>query len=119
MTTPPITAPESFASYEEKRAWVTATWDALEPQYQDLYWVVATMRVKPGSEEHVAKVFADIIEPSRAEEGCLRFECYPCYDDPRTWIFIDLWRSEADHEAHLETPHLKWALAAIEGHMED
>ena len=62
---------------------------------------------------------ARLVQPTRAEEGCLRYSLYRAKEDPTVWLLFEEWRSEADLKAHVETPHmrafLKDAGALIDG----
>jgi quinol monooxygenase YgiN len=48
----------------------------------------------------------DLIEPTRREPGCLRYELWNNQSVPTDFTFIEEWASEAALEAHMRTPHL-------------
>jgi len=72
--------------------------------------VVAVIVAKPGSEATVGAALAALVEPTRAEEGCLSYELYESEADPTTFITVELWRSQADLDQHTTSPHLRAAL---------
>ncbi|WP_033068798.1 putative quinol monooxygenase [Thalassospira australica] len=69
--------------------------------------VVATARAKPGMEEELGKRLLALVEPSRAEEGCLGYDMHQSKDDPAVWLAYENWRSEEDLALHFEMPYLK------------
>ena len=69
--------------------------------------VVATARAKPGMEEELGKRLLALVEPSRAEEGCISYDMHQSKDDPAVWMAYENWRSEEDLARHFEMPYLK------------
>jgi quinol monooxygenase YgiN len=49
------------------------------------------------------------------EPGCLHYEFYQSTDDPLAFAFIETWRSSADLERHLASPHLQGVLLQAMG----
>jgi len=48
-----------------------------------------------------------LVEPSRAEEGCVSYDMHQSKDDPAVWLAYENWRSEEDLALHFEKPYLK------------
>lgn len=48
-----------------------------------------------------------MLEPTRAEPGCLKYDFFVSTEDPHKFIFVEYWESEAHLQAHFETPHFK------------
>jgi quinol monooxygenase YgiN len=69
--------------------------------------VVATIRAKPGQEETVQRVLTGLIEPTRAEDGCINYDLHQDLDDGTRFVFHENWTSRDHLDRHLETPHLK------------
>ncbi|QPO12811.1 antibiotic biosynthesis monooxygenase [Thalassospira sp. A40-3] len=69
--------------------------------------VVATARAKPGMEDELGKRLLALVEPSRAEEGCISYDMHQSNDDPALWLAYETWRSEEDLARHFEMPYLK------------
>ena len=44
---------------------------------------------------------------SRAEPGCIGYDLHLAKNDPGLFLFYETWKSQADLDAHFETPHLK------------
>jgi len=83
---------------------------------------VARMRAKPGQEARLRAELQRLVAPTHAEAGCLSYDLHISQSDPAMFLFYETWRSQADLDAHFETPHLK-ALVKIlpemlEGEME-
>jgi quinol monooxygenase YgiN len=68
--------------------------------------VIAMLRARPGCEPELRELALGLIGPTRAEEGCLRYELVEDPEDPANFTFVETWQSEAHLEAHLRTPHL-------------
>jgi len=68
--------------------------------------VFAQIQAKAGFEGVVREVLTALVEPTRAEPGCLRYDLHQSTEDPRVFLFHEVWETEADLERHLETPHL-------------
>jgi quinol monooxygenase YgiN len=74
--------------------------------------VVAVLVAQPGKEAQVRTALAALVEPTRAEEGCLAYDLYESGSAPGTFVTIESWREAADLQTHLATPHVQQALAA-------
>jgi quinol monooxygenase YgiN len=74
--------------------------------------VVAVLKAKPGSESIVEKALAALVEPTRAEEGCISYELFRSASDANTFITMEAWRSQEDLDAHMRTAHIAEALQA-------
>jgi len=75
--------------------------------------VVAHVRAKAGKEEELKKVMLSLIEPTRKEAGCLRYELYQNTEDAADLTFVEDWESDAALDAHMQTPHFLAAVAQI------
>ena len=79
--------------------------------------VVAVITAKPGSEKLVGEALSALVEPTRAEEGCISYELFVSAADPATFVTMESWRSQVDLDAHLQTPHVQGALGAAGEHL--
>lgn len=79
--------------------------------------IIATITAKPGSEPLVAQALRSLLEPTRAEPGCLSYELFRSSDDPAVFVFVEQWREQADLTAHQQTPHMAAAFAAAGEHL--
>lgn len=76
--------------------------------------VIATIRVKPGHEAAARAILHALIEPTLAEDGCVSYDLHQRQDQPDVFVFVETWTSKAALDAHLQTPHLKTAQAAMQ-----
>ena len=77
--------------------------------------VVAVLKANSGSEAALQDALSALVPPSRAEEGCVGYELFRSAADASTFVTIETWRSQADLEAHMQTPHIAAALQALGG----
>ena len=74
--------------------------------------VMARIVARPDAAEAVKRVLSDLVEPSRREPGCLGYALYQRGDAPHEFETVEQWRSQADVDAHMATPHVQAAVAA-------
>lgn len=72
--------------------------------------LIAMFTAKPGKAEALRDLLEGLIEPTRAEPGCLDYRLMADREDERRFIFVEAWRDDEALEAHFETPHLQEAL---------
>lgn len=67
--------------------------------------IVATLKIK--SENHAAfqTLFKKLVEASRKEAGCIRYELNQSLDDPNVYVVIETWASKQAIDLHNHTPH--------------
>jgi quinol monooxygenase YgiN len=71
------------------------------------YVVTARWVAREGEEARVHEAITRMIEPSRAEPGCLFYQ--PNFDpeDPRVFFFYELYADEDAYRAHGESEHFQ------------
>ena len=69
--------------------------------------VVARCKAKPGKEAVVRKEILALVEPTRAEAGCINYDLHVATDDPTQFLLYENWTSKADLDQHLATPYLE------------
>ena len=81
------------------------------------FTLAATLRIK---KKHVAEFTRLVKRHARnsltREPGCVAFEVSVDKDDPQRFIFYEIYLSEADFEAHTQTPWFKRQMERT-GHM--
>jgi len=75
--------------------------------------VVARIRARKDKQEELEGVLSALVEPTRKESGCIRYQLYRNNQDPQDFAFIEEWADNAALERHLQTPHLRSAAAAF------
>jgi quinol monooxygenase YgiN len=63
--------------------------------------------VKAGQEERVLAAIKQLIEPSRAEPGCRFYQPNRDPEQPRVFLFYEIYDDEAAYRAHGESEHFK------------
>ena len=74
--------------------------------------LVALLKAKPGSEHVVRDALTAVLTPTRAEAGCVSYLLSQSAADPSTFVTEEVWASQADLDAHMQTPHIAQALQA-------
>lgn len=77
--------------------------------------VVAKLVVHETALESVKIELLKMIEPTRLEEGCIEYRLHQDNDDPKVFIFFEMWESLGCLEQHMATPHFNNYITAVEG----
>ena len=77
--------------------------------------VVATIPTNPEHAEKIRAGLADLVAATRQEDGCLSYDAYESTAVPGTYVTIESWRSQADLDAHMTTPHIAAAFGVLDG----
>lgn len=75
--------------------------------------VVATIPIRPDKAEFARPHLADLATGTRAEAGCISYELFESGSAPGLFITIERWKSQADLEGHMATPHVADAFAVL------
>lgn len=75
--------------------------------------VLAKIKAKAGKIEEVKAELVALIEPTRAEAGCVEYKLHVSDEDEAQFMFYEIWRSKEDLDLHIETPHLQGLLAKM------
>lgn len=75
--------------------------------------VVAISVAKPGFEEQLREALEGIVGPSRKEQGALQYDLHRDLSEPRRFIFVERWESEAALAAHAKSAHIATYRAAV------
>ncbi len=68
--------------------------------------VVAHLISKPDTIERTREVLLRLVEPTCAEEGCIKYELHQNTADPTDFTFIEEWIDDASLDVHLDSEHL-------------
>jgi quinol monooxygenase YgiN len=69
--------------------------------------IIGMVVAKDETREELRRILAAQVAPTRAEAGCVNYDFHVSEDDPNVFVFYENWRSKADLDAHLKTPHLQ------------
>lgn len=68
--------------------------------------VVAIIETSSARAEELKKILLGIIEPTRKESGCIRYELYQDITNTGLFTFVEEWESQEHLDVHMKTPHL-------------
>ncbi len=75
--------------------------------------VVATIPTKPEAADAIRAGLADLVAATRQEDGCLEYVAFESQSAPGVFVTIETWRSQADLDAHMTTPHIAAAFEVL------
>ncbi|HVF91955.1 MAG TPA: putative quinol monooxygenase [Blastocatellia bacterium] len=73
----------------------------------DRLTVIARMKAKPGMEERLKQELLSLLQPTRAEEGCINYDLHQSMQDGSRFLFHENWESEECLKKHSQSEHLK------------
>ena len=77
-------------------------------------YVFVRFEPKPGKELQLRDELMRVVEPSRAEPGCLRIHLYESTRGPLTWFIHSEWIDEPAFDTHVKLPHTVRFAAQVE-----
>jgi quinol monooxygenase YgiN len=69
--------------------------------------IIGMVVAKDETREELRRILSVQVAPTRAEAGCINYDFHVSEDDPNVFMLYENWRSKADLDAHLKTPHLE------------
>ncbi len=77
--------------------------------------VVARLAAFPDKVAELKFLLLSIIEPTRQEQGYIKYELLQNQADPTDFTFVEEWESAALLEQHLASNHIQAAVQQLEG----
>jgi quinol monooxygenase YgiN len=78
-----------------------------EKRMSDLFIVVG-LKAKAGKEDQLRRDLSVLVEPSRNEDGNIRYDLYEDQGEPGRFVFVEEWSStEAQAKHHEHGPHIQ------------
>lgn len=68
--------------------------------------VVADIVARHGREADLQRALAALVDPTRAEAGCVTYDLYRSTEEPGRFHFHEVWASRAAWDAHMASAHL-------------
>jgi len=81
--------------------------------------IVARIEAADGQADLVRRELLKLVEPTRAEAGCLQYDLHEDNQRPGLFLFFENWESRELWQAHMESPHLQAYAQATEGAVVD
>lgn len=80
-----------------------------------MIYLIATLKIKPGSFKIIQKLVAPCIEGTRNEKGNISYDLFQSATDENTVTFVERWQDQAAIDNHFTEPHfLAWREAGSE-----
>jgi quinol monooxygenase YgiN len=86
---------------------------------QETVHVIAIFYAEIGKEDEMERVLRGLIEPTRREPGCIRYDLLRSLKGEQyvEFVFVEEWASEEELDAHGRSEHLKVLRDRIKGSM--
>jgi quinol monooxygenase YgiN len=75
--------------------------------------VVAHVVALPDKVDETKSLLLGLIEPTRQEAGCIRYELLQNQTDPTDFVFVEEWESLQALDTHLASAHIQAAIAQV------
>lgn len=72
----------------------------------DEFICVAEFTAKDGKADLLHAALSLLIEPTRKEAGCLRYELHQSLDNPHMFIMLEKYKNKAAFDFHVNQPYL-------------
>ena len=70
--------------------------------------VVVGLKAKAGKEDELRRDLSVLVEPSRKEEGNIRYDLFEDTDEPGRFVFVESWSTvETRMQHHEHGPHIQ------------
>ena len=79
--------------------------------------LIARFTALPGKHDALLEVLSTLIGPTRAEEGCIRYDLLQNHFDPCEFTFVEIWESRAHLDVHIRSSYLQDMAMKLEGLM--
>jgi len=77
--------------------------------------IIAQITALDGKDDLVHDALRKLVEPTRAEAGCIRYDLHRDTENPCFFVFYETWESRELWRRHMEAPHLAEYARATDG----
>ncbi|MFF2176134.1 putative quinol monooxygenase [Lysinibacillus sp. NPDC058147] len=70
--------------------------------------ITAVLKAKSGKGELLKKELLNLVEASRAEDGCIQYTLHESVENRDTFVFYERWKDEEALTFHINTEHYKY-----------
>lgn len=81
--------------------------------------IVARIFVKEGKLDLVKNELLKLIEPTRAEKGCINYDLHQDHENDHLFFYLENWETRELWQDHMATDHIVAYMKATEGALED
>jgi quinol monooxygenase YgiN len=75
--------------------------------------VVAGVKARSEKVNELLSILSSLVEPTRKEPGCIRYELLQNNEDPTDFTLIEEWQNDTALQSHFATKHFKDALVKL------
>jgi quinol monooxygenase YgiN len=75
--------------------------------------IVAHVTARAGEEKKVGEKLARLIEPTRSEPGCRKYELFVNKEKPGDYVLVEEYEDDAAFDAHMSSKHVTAAVSEI------
>jgi quinol monooxygenase YgiN len=76
--------------------------------------IFAMLTAQKGKETALRDILTQLVPPTKAEPGCLRYMLHESPNLPGTFNFFEIYKDQAAADAHVNSPYLAAALKKAE-----
>jgi quinol monooxygenase YgiN len=73
--------------------------------------VVAHIVAREGEERRVLAELEKLVEPTRGEPGCRKYELFVNKENPADFVFVEEYDDDGAFQAHMDSKHVAAAIA--------
>ena len=81
--------------------------------------IVATIKAKADQVDLVQSELLKLIEPTRAEAGCINYDLHQDNENPAHFLYYENWETRELWQDHMNNEPLQRFVAATEGALEE
>ena len=81
--------------------------------------IVANIEAKKNKIEFIKEELLKLIEPTKAEEGCIEYRLQQDNQNPEFFLFFEIWENRELWQKHMDSEHLQNLVRVTEGSLVD
>jgi quinol monooxygenase YgiN len=76
--------------------------------------IIAYLTAKDDQVSNLSEGLMSMVEPSRAEPGCINYDLHQFSDNPARFVIYENWVSSDSLDEHFKTPHFRALSSQLE-----
>ena len=78
--------------------------------------IIASLTIREEKDaDNIIKALHAVVDATRKEEGNISYELHQDNANPRTYVFVEVWKSQTAIDAHNQSAHFADFVKAVEG----
>ncbi|MBS7562827.1 antibiotic biosynthesis monooxygenase [Mucilaginibacter sp. Bleaf8] len=73
--------------------------------------ITAVIKAKPDTVQALTDIFKPLVEATRMEEGCKRYDLHQVMNEATTFIMMEEWQSQESIDKHNQSAHFQQFVA--------